>query len=258
MAYIHGSTDSREIARLEKQARFCAPKILDGLDAAPGMNVLDLATGVGAMAGQLLQRFPGIHLFGIDLAWNQLRHAPRNHPGPGYAQGDGTLLPFRDETFERVHCSWMLEHVPDPVAVLREVKRVLRPGGYCHFVEVDNATFETRPLQPEIHEALMELNEVQLREGGDPYLGRRLGTLLTEAGFPKVVQRPFELHGSERNPQFFADFVEEFSEIFESLDESNDQAMVARMRAAAIQLRALLKIPGAELRYRGFIGQGWA
>lgn len=254
--YIHGQTDPREVARLEKQARFCAPLILEGFDAAPGMQVLDLATGVGAMAGQLLERFPGIRLAAVDLNPNQLRCAVKNHPGPAYVQGDGARLPFADGTFDRVHCSWMLEHVRRPVEVLREVRRVLKAPGYCHFTEVENASFYTSPQYPEVIEAMRALNDVQVRGGGDPYIGRRLDALLREAQLSDVVVRPSVYRGTHEDPAFYRAFADEFAEIFESLDEALGPAMIGTLRAAALRLRELPNVPGSEMYYRGFIAQG--
>jgi ubiquinone/menaquinone biosynthesis C-methylase UbiE len=143
--YIHGSTDAREIARLETQARFVAPWSRAQFDALPGMRVLDLGTGIGAMARELAERFPGIELLGLDRSEAQLAVARARHPVATYVHGDATAMPFEDRSFDRVHASWLLEHVPEPVLVLREVHRVLRPGGIAHFVEVDNATLRTDP-----------------------------------------------------------------------------------------------------------------
>ncbi len=255
--YIHGSSDPREVARLEKQARFSGPMILADFEAPPGSQVLDLATGVGAMAGLLLQRYPAIHLTGIDLRLTQLRQALRNHPGPGYAQADGTRLPFRDQTFDRVHCSWMLEHVPDPTSVLKEVRRVLKPGGYCHFTEVDNASFRTTPEFPEVVEAMDALNTAQQQGGGDPFIGRRLEALFHTAGFSEIAVRPAPLQGSHADLAFFQGFAEEFAEIFESIDEALGPHQTSKLLAAAKRLRELPELPGAQMFYRAFIGQAW-
>lgn len=257
VSYIHGRTDEREVLRLEKQARFAAPFILSDFDAPPGARVLDLACGVGAMAEELARRYPGIRLTGVDLSATQLHAARTRHPVAGYVRGDGTRLPFRAGAFDRVHCSWMLEHVPDPLAILREVRRVLAPGGSCHFIEVDNASFATEPAFPDVIALFDALNRLQVEGGGDPYVGRRLGDLLREAGFARVETRPAALEGSARDPAFFRAFVEEFAEIFESIDEAAGPEVTSLIPRAAAQLRGLLDTPGASMRYRSFVGRGW-
>jgi ubiquinone/menaquinone biosynthesis C-methylase UbiE len=253
--YIHGGSDAREVARLEKQAGFISARFQSHLRAAPGHWVLDLATGVGAMAQKLIERYPGIQLVGLDLNRSPLRHARQNHPIAAYVQGDGARMPFADQTFDRVHCSWMLEHVPSPVEILRDVHRVLKVGGECLFIEVDNATFRTVPEYPEVVAVMEALNEAQLRGGGDPYVGRKLPALFREAGFTQTEVQPIALHGSLEDPVFFQAFIDEFAEIFESLDESVDRALVPRLHAAAGRLRALPSV-GGQMHYQGYIARG--
>lgn len=251
--YIHGSTDEREVARLEKQAFWCAEWMLERFDAAPGMRVLDLATGVGAMAGQLLKRFPGIELIGADLSRTQLATAQQNHSAVKYVRANGAALPFPAATFDRVHWSWFLEHVPPDVSVqvLTEVRRVLKPGGYVHFTEVDNSTFKTVPPLPKVLEAMDALNAGQQRAGGDPFIGPKLDGYARAAGFTRVDARPSPIVGNEDDPVYFQGFIDEFSEIFESVDE----ALGAPLEEAAAELRALNKRPGASIHYCGVIAQ---
>jgi ubiquinone/menaquinone biosynthesis C-methylase UbiE len=255
--YIHGGSDEREVKRLEKQAQWGAPWMLQRFDVPPNARVLDLATGVGAMAGWLLERFPGVRLVGVDLSAGQLGWARRNHPSLPVARATGAALPFADATFDRVHCSWLLEHVSADVAtaILREVRRVLRPGGYCHFTEVDNSTFRTSPTSPDIDAVMAALNEAQQRGGGDPYVGQQLPRLFKAAGFEKVEISPLTIHGGGEDPVFFQGFIDEFAEIFESLDEALP-GMRERAQRAAAQLRAL-KAQGGTMDYSATIARGF-
>jgi len=254
--YIHGSTDPREVARLEKQARFFAPHFHPHLRARAGQRILDLATGVGATAAELARAFPGVELVAVDLSRSQLQVARARHGIAAYVQGDGAHLPFRDGAFDRVHCSWLLEHVPSPLDVLREVRRVLAPQGEALFVEVDNSSFRTTPPLPEASEIMRALSEAQQRAGGDPYVGQKLEGLFGEAGFSKVEVWPVVLRGHAGDPALFWGVAEEFAEIFESVDEALGPEMTPKIRRAAAALRALPGTPGAEVYYRSFAARG--
>lgn len=253
--YVHGGTDAREVARLEKQARFVSAFTFPFFDASPGHRVLDLACGVGAMAGQLALRFPGIELVGVDLSAAQLRACRRNHPTLPVARADGSRLPFPEASFERVHCSWLLEHVSRPLAILEEVRRVLRPGGSAHFVEVDNESLVTRPALPAVHALLARLNAAQVAAGGDPTVGRRLGGLLRAAGFSEVHAEAVELVATREDPAFLKGFVEEWVEIFESLDEALGPGSKADIARACEALRASMEVADVELRYSPIVAR---
>lgn len=253
--YIHGSSDDREVARLEKQARMFGPILHPLLAVRPGQRVLDLATGVGAMAGLLRVRFPDAVIVGLDLRRAQLRHARRNHPELPVVQADGGRLPFADASFDHVHWSWLLEHVPQPLAILREVQRVLRPGGTALCIEVDNGSFQTVPDLPTVARLMRRLDKAQMAAGGDPYIGLELGPLFSSAGFSSVEVTPSRLDGDHRDPAWFRACIDEFAEIFESIDEALGPEMMGPIQHAIEQLRSLLQTPGAEFHYRAFIAR---
>jgi SAM-dependent methyltransferase len=171
------------------------------------------------------------------------------------ARANAAALPYRDDSFDRVHCSWLLEHLSPQTAVnvLREVRRVLKRGGYCHFTEVDNSTFRTEPSLPTVMKVMRALNDGQVRGGGDPFIAPKLEGYLRAAGFTHIDARRPAIRGDSSNPVFFQGFIDEFAEIFESLDEAlGDEPEHA---AAARELRGLIAIPGASMHYQGVIAQ---
>ncbi len=255
--YVHGGTDAREVERLEKQARFTSQFSMREFQAAAGARVLDLATGVGATAGVLLARLPGIQLVGVDLNRAQLQQARRNHPGARYVRADAAHLPFPEGAFERVFCSWLLEHVPEPAAILREVRRVLAPGGYCQFTEVDNATFRLEPEDADVTAVMAALNQAQRQAGGDPFVGQRLAPLFAEAGFAKADVRYVPMVADASDPVFYRGMMEEFAEIFEGLDEALGADMMPRIDRAAKVLRSRVDMPGTRFSYSPVVARGF-
>ncbi|MDR3628716.1 MAG: bifunctional demethylmenaquinone methyltransferase/2-methoxy-6-polyprenyl-1,4-benzoquinol methylase UbiE [Desulfocapsaceae bacterium] len=96
-----------------------------------GGRVLDLATGTGDIAALIKQSHPDALVIGSDFSRNMLKEARRRFPGAAisWQACDANHLPFADNVFEAVTFGYLLRNVEDSLAVLREVHRVLRPGG---------------------------------------------------------------------------------------------------------------------------------
>ncbi|MFN3928563.1 MAG: class I SAM-dependent methyltransferase [Thermoflexus sp.] len=92
--------------------------------------VLDLGCGDGHFA---TIAFPGKVMVGLDPEWRALREATARRAYRWVVQADGARMPFPAGFFRTVVSNSVLEHIPDVEAVLQEVARVLRPGGYFLF-----------------------------------------------------------------------------------------------------------------------------
>ena len=184
--YIHGFSASEQ-RRLIAQADILAPKVFSGVDYRGAGSLLEIGCGVGAELKQIARRWPGVYLTGIDLSWPHLlaasRHLERELAAGTAAlvRADALSLPFEDCSFDRVITIWMLEHVPDPMAVLREALRLLRDDGALVCTEVDNASFRFDPPQPAIADWWALFNRVQMQHG-DPFVGGRLAEIAASLG----------------------------------------------------------------------------
>lgn len=89
--------------------------------------VLDVGCGEGGFARMLFG--PGRNIVGLDLGQPELRLAARSGAYRHIVRADATALPFPEATFASCLSNCVLEHIPDDAGVVREIGRVLRPGG---------------------------------------------------------------------------------------------------------------------------------
>ena len=103
-------------------------RLLQPLIARPGEKVvLDLGCGDGQVLAGVPRR--ELRVIGVDLVPEMVQQAAARHPEDTYLVADATNIPLPDGSVDVVVCAGMLEYVPETAAVLRSMRRVLRPGG---------------------------------------------------------------------------------------------------------------------------------
>ncbi|MFM9995376.1 MAG: class I SAM-dependent methyltransferase [Phycisphaerales bacterium] len=190
--YIHG-TEPSEQDRLAKLNAMTNGAFVAWLGPRETDVVLEVGSGLGLLAREVAARTPRGRVVGVEYSAEQLGVARQGLEETGrgianveFVQGDAHALPFGDASFDLVYCRYVLEHVADPLRVLREMRRMLKPGGRAAAQENNIEINRFDPPCPAFDEVWRKFGELQARLDGDAYVGLRLFRLLREAGFEGV------------------------------------------------------------------------
>jgi len=170
---------------LESHGAFFLPNL------RPGLSVLDCGCGPGSITMGIAASIAPGDVVGIDFAQSQIERA-RVAAARGrrrnvrFETGDAYSLPFESGGFDPVFSHALMEHLADPVAALRELCRVLKPGGVIGVCSPDWGGFILSPPSPELSRAVEAYMALQSKNGGDVRAGRKLGQHLAATGFAEV------------------------------------------------------------------------
>jgi demethylmenaquinone methyltransferase/2-methoxy-6-polyprenyl-1,4-benzoquinol methylase len=164
-------------------------------------RILDVASGTGDLSLALAEAHPGARVVGADFTLPMLvraleKYRRRNPPHPAVVCGDALRLPFPDAGFDSAAMAFGIRNIPDRFGALKEILRVLAPGGRCLVLEL---TFPRWPL---------------IRKFYHSYLNRlipKLGGLIS---------------GHELAYQYLADSIMDFPQPPEFMDMMNQAGYV--------------------------------
>ena len=218
--YIHGTT-SEEQARLDTMNQLLNQKCLAELHLKGGERILEVGSGLGQFA-RLMARTAGVKVLGIERSSEQIRRARELAREASeehlveFREGLAESLPLADSewsSFDVAHARFILEHVRDPLSVVRGMVRAVRTGGRIALVDDDHDHLRLFPEVPGVDLLWRTHLRVYDRLGNDPYIGRRLVALLHQAGAkPSRCAMPF--FGSCSGMADFAAYVENLIGIF--------------------------------------------
>lgn len=187
--YTHGHHPFIVAAHAERTAEEAAAFLLPRIE--PGMRVLDIGCGPGSITVGLANHVGAAGtVVGIDNSEETVAAATVTHAAVAnltFETASAYDLPFANETFDAVYGHQVLQHLADPIAALREARRVLRPGGLIGVRDADYGTMTHHPRYPEIKSWLKLYHLVARANGGEPDAGRRLHQWVRGAGFIDLV-----------------------------------------------------------------------
>jgi len=192
--------------------------VLRMLPIAADWSVLDVGCGLGILCFELAANLP-VTVEGVDIEPAFVGHANQLRARLGqrgllaagsavrFTEGDIGNLAGPDDSVDLVFVRELLQFLPDPVAALGEVKRVLKPGGYACVSDTDDQLYLTWPPASEAQTRLVEaVTQLHRQRGGDRHTGRKLSTHLAGAGFevdsivvlPEAQHRTVDAEDRER------------------------------------------------------------
>jgi SAM-dependent methyltransferase len=189
--YLHGTrpVEQKRLARLNTLINRASLREL-----APGgaRRILEVGSGLGQFARDMARAAgPGARVLGIERSREQIQGAVRAARRAGesrlvaWRRGDALSLPLRPGewgSFDVAHTRFLLEHVPDPLRVVRAMVRSVRPGGRIVLEDDDHDVIRLWPEPAGFTPLWRAYIRSFDRLGNDPAVGRRLVSLLYEAG----------------------------------------------------------------------------
>ncbi|WP_341954414.1 methyltransferase domain-containing protein [Salinibacterium sp. TMP30] len=140
-----------------------------------GLSLLDIGCGPGTITAEFAERLSPGKVVGLDAAPAAIEKASAFAAvNLSFIVGDAYALPFGDNSFDLVHAHQTLQHLADPVAALREMKRVAKPGGLIAVRDVDYAGTICFPEIPGLRVWADVYDSVHRSNGEEPNAGRRL------------------------------------------------------------------------------------
>lgn len=225
--YVHGYS-REEASRLRDQANTLANLLHEGTKYPAGSKVLEAGCGVGAQTVMLAKNSPNAQITSIDISKDSIKQAKDLVEQNGFSNiefqtADLFNLPFEDETFDHIFVCFVLEHLQDPIAALKSLRRVLKKGGSITVIEGDHGSCYFYPESKEAIKAWECLIECQKRFDCNPMIGRETYPLLMNSGFKNIHVNPRIVYVDSSNP----DLVEGFNKktIIAMVEGVKDQAL---------------------------------
>ncbi len=182
-----------ELARLQRQATLLIDRelhMLRSVGLAPGMQTLEIGCGPGFLTGAIADVIAPTLATGLDLSAELLEvgrtMVQPQHPNLRLVEGSAYHTGLADQAFDFVYSRLVYQHLDQPLAALREARRIVRPGGKVCIMDVDDGWLVLQPPCAAFDKLTQLAAQAQVRNGGDRFVGRKLPGLMKQAGFARV------------------------------------------------------------------------
>jgi ubiquinone/menaquinone biosynthesis C-methylase UbiE len=262
-SYTHGYGRAVQQSMFQRTAETHASFLLPYLH--PGLDVVDCGCGLGSITIGIAERVAPGRVVGIDIAETQVGTARSlaNDRGLTNVQFEiGTIyeLPYPDGSFDVAFAHTVLEHLGDPLRALREMRRVLRPGGVVAVRDTDWASIVIAPTVPRVRRCIDLVARAMVHRGSSPYYAPQQRRLLLEAGFERTEGFAFtERQATPESTRYWGNFAADYLDGPSPADIILSQEWVDRAELDAIksELRAWGERPDAYYAALDCAALGW-
>jgi SAM-dependent methyltransferase len=265
--YIHGSKPEEQ-KRLSLLNRLMNDRCLALMNLQAGDKVIDIGSGLGQYTLEMAKAIgPKGKVLGVERDPRQLEQAIRNMKSDGggstveFRQGEVESLPLTKEewgSFDVGHARFVLEHLPKPHEALQELARAIRPGGRIVLEDDDHASLILFPEPPGFAGLWAAYIRSYDRLGNDPFIGRRLVSLLHGAGL-RNMRNDVVFFGDCAGTPTFEGFVNNLIGVIESARPTLLSGRLIDERSmdeAFENLRSWARLPDSALWYEIYWASG--
>jgi len=204
--------------------------VLHNLGLRDGVKILDLGSGPGVTSLLMAKRMPATTIIGVEPEDLLRSKAETLIASQGFAErcrfvkGTGNRLPLDDDEVDFSYARLLFQHLPAPLEVLAEMRRVTRTGGMVVVLDVDDRSNIIHPAPEGLETLEKRIASAQAAAGGDRHVGRKLHGYMHEIGLQEVGVEHVPITASALGRQIFFSIVYSFKrQVLERAGELDEQ-----------------------------------
>lgn len=256
-----------EVLRLEAQGRVYGrllEKEIELLSLKPGMRVLDAGCGTGVVTRRIAVKVSPGEVHGVDMDPLFIQKAKKlaaekEASNIKFSLGNADDLGFEDGFFDLSYSRLVLMHVQDPVKTVAELKRVTKSGGTVAISDQDDGGIIVYPELPKMMQMFSKYKSLADRRGEDRFIGRKLFSIMKQAGLSPITIFPFPIYATQQNPEMLKMLVSVPVQLVESSkDEMIKKGLISvgDFPEAIKKVEEFLAHPGAFAMGLTFLASG--
>ncbi len=206
--------------------------VLNSVGLHDGATVLDLGSGPGVTSLLVARRLPLTTVFGVEPEDTLRAKAETLVGSQGFGErcrflkGTGEQIPLDNGIVDFSYARLLFQHLPNPLAVLAEMRRVTRQGGIVVVLDVDDRTTMVHPPPEGLEYMEKRIAHAQSAAGGDRYIGRKLHGYMHETGLQDVGVEHIPITASALGRETFFSIVYSFKrQVLERAGELDEQTI---------------------------------